>query len=325
MPLVSILAPSYNHEAFLGSCLESVQAQTLEDWELILVDDGSRDGSVEAARGFAQRDPRIRVLVNEENLGTYGTEQRALSASHGDLIAVLNTDDVWMPGKLAAQVQALADHPEASHSATLGRQIDRAGKVDEAVDVHGDWPRGGVISLLPWLIQENRILASSVVFRREGLAFETRCRYSGDWLALIEAGLRGPCALLPDPLTHWRVHGGNAHFMSPPRLAEEILVREWILREQARWGVIDHPEGRRRAQLALLDLVALYLTAGEKGRALGLLPKIKTPAGLKRLVGAALPRREVLKRLWPQSWEQFLDYDLVDVRTRLNSPIRPES
>jgi glycosyltransferase involved in cell wall biosynthesis len=322
VPLVSILAPSYNHEAFLPACLESVRAQTWEDWELVLVDDGSRDGSVEAAGTIARKDPRIRVLVNQANLGTYGTEQRALEESTGALVAVLNTDDVWQPDKLASQIQALRDHPQASHSATLGCQIDREGKVEPGADVHGDWPREGVFTLLPWLIQENRILASSVIFRREGLAFETKCRYSGDWVALIDAGLRGPCALLPEPLTQWRVHGGNAHFMSPPRLAEEILVREWILRRQGRWGVLEHSEGRRRSQLALLDLIALYLTAGEKGRALRLLPKLRTLAGLKRLAGAALPRRESLKRLWPESWEQLLEYDLAEVRTRLSSSFR---
>src|SRR5579884_4335685 len=103
-PAVSILIPSYNHGPFLRECLRSVQEQTLGDWELIVVDDGSSDDSVDIAREVAATDPRIRVFVNDVNLGTYGTEQRALDRSTGRYVAVMNSDDRWAPEKLARQV-----------------------------------------------------------------------------------------------------------------------------------------------------------------------------------------------------------------------------
>ena len=78
MPRVSIIVPSFNHARFLPACLGSVLSQSLTDWELHLVDDGSSDDSILIAQGYAESDPRIKVLVNEQNLGTYGTQARAL-------------------------------------------------------------------------------------------------------------------------------------------------------------------------------------------------------------------------------------------------------
>ena len=110
-PRVSIIIPSYNHGRFLRQCLQRVLDQTFTGWELILIDDGSKDDSVAIARSYA--DPRIQVHQNEANLGTYGTEQKALGMSRGEFVAVLNSDDLWHVEKLARQVELLEKHPEA--------------------------------------------------------------------------------------------------------------------------------------------------------------------------------------------------------------------
>jgi glycosyltransferase involved in cell wall biosynthesis len=309
VPKVSIIAPCYRHESFLPDCLASVQAQTFQDWELILIDDQGGDQSVEIAKEASRQDSRIRVDVNPQNLGTYGTQQRALGMAQANLVAVLNTDDRWEPEKLELQTKALASSTDASFCWTLGVQIDREGKPDPHADVHQDWPRTPLGSLLPWLLHENRVLASGVVFRRQGLRFETSCRYSGDWVALIEASLRGLAACVPEPLTQWRVHGGNAHLMSEPRLVEEIRVREAILRAAPGWPEAHTPEGERRLMLAQLDILALYAAAGMKGKTWRLLPAaLRHPRVFKRWAGSILPRKAALARLWPASAETFLSY-----------------
>ncbi len=103
-PRVSVITPTYNHEAYIGACIESVLAQSFSDWEMVVVDDGSTDRTVEVVEGFG--DPRVK-LIRQDNKGvrrlaeTYNT---ALAASSGELIAILEGDDYWPAEKLALQV-----------------------------------------------------------------------------------------------------------------------------------------------------------------------------------------------------------------------------
>lgn len=234
--MVSILVPSFNHSAFLRQCLDSVLAQSYQDWEALIFDDCSADESYQIALEYAARDDRIRAFRNDANLGTYGTQQAALEMSSGDLVAILNSDDVWIPNKLEAQVKALQQNAKASFSFTLGWMVNEHGVVDTANDVHADWPREGTAHLLPWLLTENRILASSAVFRREGQRFNTSCRYSGDWVALLEASLRGPAAIVGERLTHWRQHSTNTYRQSIDQVLEEIVVRNAIVEAESLWN-----------------------------------------------------------------------------------------
>jgi len=106
-PLVSILIPTYNHERFLGAALESVLAQSYGHWQAIVVDDGSSDGTWEVAQRFAAHDPRIRVFQQArrglERLSE--TYNFALSLAEGELVAILEGDDLWPPDKLAYQTR----------------------------------------------------------------------------------------------------------------------------------------------------------------------------------------------------------------------------
>ncbi len=110
--LVSILTPTFNHEQYIAECIESVQAQTYSNWEMIIVDDGSRDKTVEIARAFAEKDSRIEIIEHKTNYGLYRlheTYNEALRLSKGELIAILETDDLWRANKLELQVPYFAD------------------------------------------------------------------------------------------------------------------------------------------------------------------------------------------------------------------------
>src|SRR5579864_8402353 len=104
--LVSVIIPAYNAERFLRYTLASAQAQTYEHVEIIVVDDGSTDSTVDIALAAAAADKRVRVL-RQENLGVAAARNRALGESRGDFIAPLDADDVWHPQNLALQVAAL--------------------------------------------------------------------------------------------------------------------------------------------------------------------------------------------------------------------------
>ena len=101
-PKVSVIIPAYNTEAYLGKAIESVLEQTLTDIELIIVDDASTDKTVEVAKSFT--DPRLKVIVNQQNLGAAAARNRALRAAQGEWIAVLDSDDWYAPERLSKLV-----------------------------------------------------------------------------------------------------------------------------------------------------------------------------------------------------------------------------
>lgn len=304
-PRVSIIIPSYNHARFLPACLDSVFAQTFVDWEAILLDDGSTDASIEVARGYSLQDDRLKVIVNEQNLGTYGTQQRGVELSRGEFIAILNSDDMWQPEKLATQVQTLSECPQTAYSCTLGWMCDVEGRVDKREDVHGDWPVAPISELLPFLLSENRILASSVLFRRENLAFDTSCRYSGDWVTLLRRSRLGPAALVQQRLVYWRQHDNNTYSRSPKQVLEEVRVRLSVHQVGSGWHNERVPLRDVRLGLAknALNIQALAVLCG--------CPRLSLWAGLqalklhpsratilKRFVASLMPIRIARARLW---------------------------
>ena len=114
-PRVSVICVFLNAERFFAEAIDSVLAQAFDDYELLLVDDGSTDGSSAMARGLAARDPaRIRYLEHpgHAHRGIARTRELGLSKARGEFIAFIDSDDVWRPGKLAEQVALLEAHPE---------------------------------------------------------------------------------------------------------------------------------------------------------------------------------------------------------------------
>lgn len=137
-PLVSIITPTYNHEKYIGACIESVLRQTYTNWELIIVNDGSTDRTAEIVREYAARDPRIKQF-DQENAGIFRLAENynfALQKAQGQYIAVLEGDDVWVPGKLALQVPLMVADEEIV--LCWGRATS---VIEEVGNVHENHPR----------------------------------------------------------------------------------------------------------------------------------------------------------------------------------------
>jgi len=124
-PKVSVCIPVYNCEAYIANTIRSVLAQTLTDFELIIIDNASTDHTAEVIRSF--NDPRIRSLHNDENLGMMGNWNRCLAEAKGDFIKLLPADDLIYPTCLERQVSAFTFHPSVS-LVCCSRDI---------IDVHG--------------------------------------------------------------------------------------------------------------------------------------------------------------------------------------------
>jgi hypothetical protein len=110
MPLVSVITPVYNAAHWLPETLASVRAQTLTDWEHILVDDGSADGSVTIAEKAAKEDDRIHLLRMPSNGGPIAARNLALKAARGRFVAFLDADDLWLPDKLRCSIEWMTTH-----------------------------------------------------------------------------------------------------------------------------------------------------------------------------------------------------------------------
>jgi len=115
-PAVTVVTIFLNEKRFLQEAIDSVRAQTVADWEYILVDDGSTDGSSDIARAAAAADPRIRYVdhPNHANQGMSASRNLGLRHARAALIAYLDADDVWGPGKLASQIAVMSANPRAA-------------------------------------------------------------------------------------------------------------------------------------------------------------------------------------------------------------------
>ena len=197
-PRVSIILPVFNRAGIVRRCLDSVRAQTFTDWELIAVDDASADAS--AAVIGAYEDPRFCVLTHEKNRGAAAARNTAMRAARGEFVAWIDSDDEWLPEKLAKQI-ALLDATEAGLCGcdyvmlTAGREhVVHLPKTD-------DWRRA--------LHFECRLAAgTTLVVRRScieavGLLDEA-LRSHEDWDWCLRLTKHAPLVVVPEPLA--RIH-----------------------------------------------------------------------------------------------------------------------
>lgn len=114
-PLVSIVTPAYNGENYLDETIRSVIAQTYPNWELIIVDDGSKDGTAAIVKGWAEKDPRIKYIY-QENQRMASARNNGIKHAKGKYVAFLDHDNIFLPKKLELQVAYLESHPEVGVS-----------------------------------------------------------------------------------------------------------------------------------------------------------------------------------------------------------------
>ena len=121
--LVSIITPNYNGSAVISHTIESVQAQTYQNWELLIQDDGSVDDSYEVVERYAKHDARIKWERNEHNIGAAMTRNNAIRRSKGSYLAFLDNDDLWLPTKLEKQLKFMENN-QCDFSFTKYEHVD---------------------------------------------------------------------------------------------------------------------------------------------------------------------------------------------------------
>lgn len=178
MPSVSVIIPAYNAEKFIAETLTSVLAQTLPDVEVIVVDDGSRDGTADVVQRF----PSVRY-VRKPNGGVSAARNMGVSLAQSAYIAFLDADDIWHPDKLRQQLQALSSHPDSVLSCTriTNRETDRAAfdtRTPPQDAPHRLYPDLSVSFLEPYLATSTVMVRKSAFDATGG--FDTSLRIAED-------------------------------------------------------------------------------------------------------------------------------------------------
>lgn len=125
--LVSVITPTYNCAKFIGETIESVQAQTYQQWEMIIVDDCSTDNTKEIVDKYIKEDSRIKYFCLENNAGAAVARTKAMELANGEYMAFLDSDDIWPEEKLKKQLAFMKKH-DVAFSCTAYEQIDENGK-----------------------------------------------------------------------------------------------------------------------------------------------------------------------------------------------------
>ena len=128
-PTVSVLITAYNGEEYIGDAIESILGQTFADFELIIVDDDSKDRTVEIANSYAQKDSRLKVIINKKNIGFTQSLNKGIEQSRGEYIARIDADDIAHPERLARQVEFMEQNESVSVVGTYCHWIDHDKKV----------------------------------------------------------------------------------------------------------------------------------------------------------------------------------------------------
>jgi len=227
-PLISVLMTTFNRERYVAASIESVLAQTVGDFELVIVDDASSDATVALVRAYEERDPRIRVVVNERNLGQFPNRNHAAAFIRGEYVKYHDSDDVMYPHCLATLLAGVTAYPSAGFALTGSRY----------------WSGGPCPMLLtPRLSYQREFLGHGLfnggpacalfrtdVFRSLG-GFSEEGVFS-DYLFWLRACARVPIVLVSGDLFWYRIHPGQ-------ELQSERVERDSLVLSRQIWAALN--------------------------------------------------------------------------------------
>ena len=252
---VSVIIPTHNRAPWVTEAVASVLAQTYRDFELFVVDDGSTDGTLSALASFGGD---IKVFPQEVRRGVSAARNRGAAAATGDWLAFLDSDDLWLPDKLARQVEYLKGHPDlviCQTGETWIRNGVRVNPPETCRKVGGDI---FLPSLKRCLVSPSAVMLHRRLFEDLG-GFDESLPAAEDYDLWLRVAWRHPVGLVPEPLVMKR--GGHA----------DQLSRQWGLdrfRIRALMKLLEEPglplEYRHAAQSTLAEKCRIYAQGCEK-------------------------------------------------------------
>lgn len=261
MAAVSVIIPTFNRDGSIAAAVKSALDQTYRDLEIIVVDDGSTDATADVLDHFS--DPRLSVLKHDRNRGAAAARNTGLAAARGRLIAFLDSDDTWMPEKLALQVAALEAAPPGcdvcctgvvlhllDHGVTRIRRIGQSANWSHTIAMGCDLSPGATL------------LARREAFARVGPLDESLPRFE-DWDWLFRYTRAGEIVALSQPLAHVNNRRG--------RLGDqlELSTARFLAKHDAALRALPREVRDTAITDAWLQVVATYAFERQFGRAIG--------------------------------------------------------
>lgn len=198
--------PLYNTEKYVGQAVQSLLSQSYTDFELIIVDDASTDGSIEVVKSF--KDSRIKILSNEQNQGIVFSRNRGLKEAVGRFIAPFDSDDIALPEKFMKQIRFLKDHPEYGMLGSWIKMIDEKGSL-----LKKGWRLMASPEQIPsQLLFRNYFAQLSVVIRREAIpqgGYVKGFNMAEDYRMWVEVARNFKVWNYPEYLVYYRIHPGS--------------------------------------------------------------------------------------------------------------------
>lgn len=271
-PLVSAIIPTYNRAHIVCESVESALQQTYANVEVIVVDDGSTDGTAERLRPYGDR---IR-FVAQANAGPAAARNRGIAMARGEMIAFLDSDDLWLPSKIERQV-ALMQRAGPSAPCCLTNIMMQWNSGDRAsFDIallrppaqEGLWVNVDEVLATRFVLFNQGVMIRRKVLERIG-GFDESIRYLEDYELPLRLSLEGPWAFIAEPLVIWRESATNSVYKNT--IKEEICTMECLVeimqRHLARVGNADHKERLRGYIRYELNRARRQLWASRKNRA----------------------------------------------------------
>jgi glycosyltransferase involved in cell wall biosynthesis len=241
--VISVVIATYNHGAFIAEAIESVLAQTVADRELIVVDDGSTDGTHEVVARYGEA---VRYL-RQENRGAFAARNRGRDEARSDLVAFLDADDAWEPEALARLETALGRDPRIGLAAPTYVPVDEGGR--PAGPPYRRRKPSAPVTLESLLLTDADV--PGCLYRREALLsagpFREENRYSGDYELWLRVVLRWKIVVIDEPLLRKRQHATNLTGEALKMIPSKIEAVDRFAADHPGWAR-DHAPLLRRAQ-----------------------------------------------------------------------------
>ncbi len=255
-PSVTCVMTAYNYARYVAGALQSVLTQDYPPHllDVIVVDDGSTDGTADVVRRVGARSDGRVTLVRQANAGLAAATQAALDRSGGELIAICDADDEWLPGKVRCQVEFLRARPEVSLVYGDMQVIDESGSLLDASFFRRQnvSPRRG--RTLDELVAVNFTTNSTLMLRaRDLVAIPAQSPYADYWLVMHAAAV-GELELVERPLANYRLHGSNMSFGAAGDREIREARRELMIRRLILSGDVGDHVAPRVLAAAVLDL-----------------------------------------------------------------------
>jgi glycosyltransferase involved in cell wall biosynthesis len=293
-PSVSVVIPNYNYGRFLPEAVESVLAQTYPCEEIIVVDDGSTDDSLEILKIYEER--RGVKVIRQKNRGVGAARNAGARASTGDLIAFLDADDIWFPAKVEKQTSIFQGDEKIGLVSCAMQEFDTDGQI---INYYQSNQEGWVSSSIVAFETELVVSGSAIMVRRfffdEVNGFDERKELhpSEDWEFFYRISRVSKIGFSKEVLVHYRNHGDNGHLKVPRFERAMLLAYEKIFQN----GDRDVLKLRRKSYGNLYKTLAgSYLHAGQYGEFLKNTVKslFYTPENFPHF--AAFPLRRLRKK-----------------------------